>query len=120
MAEKEPATEQPYLAEDATPTPWVEARRRLADADSYWLATGWPDGLPYLVPVLAVWADGALHFVAVAPGTDHGFFEARKLDPPGEWCPVQHRAVRMRHSTDGPTRAVELDKPKLTTSSNQQ
>jgi nitroimidazol reductase NimA-like FMN-containing flavoprotein (pyridoxamine 5'-phosphate oxidase superfamily) len=64
MTEKEPAAEQPYLAEDATPTPWAEARRRLVDAESYWLATVRPDGLPHLVPVLAVWVDGALHFVA--------------------------------------------------------
>jgi nitroimidazol reductase NimA-like FMN-containing flavoprotein (pyridoxamine 5'-phosphate oxidase superfamily) len=65
MAEKkEPVAEQPYLAEDTTPTPWAEARNRLADADSYWLATVRPDGLPHLVPVLAVWVDGALHFVA--------------------------------------------------------
>ena len=63
MTEKEPAAEQPYLAEDATPTPWAEARRRLADAESYWLATVRPGGLPHLVPVLAVWVDGALHFV---------------------------------------------------------
>ena len=64
MAEKEPATEQLYLTKDATPTPWAEARGRLADADSYWLATVCPDGLPHLVPVLAVWVDGALHLVA--------------------------------------------------------
>jgi hypothetical protein len=66
MAEKEPATEQPYLTQDATPAPWAEARERLADADPYWLATVRPDGLPHLVPILAVWVDGALHFVAQA------------------------------------------------------
>ena len=59
MAEKEPVAEQHVI-----PTPWAEARGRLADADSYWLATGRPDGLPHLVPVLAVWVDDALHFVA--------------------------------------------------------
>jgi nitroimidazol reductase NimA-like FMN-containing flavoprotein (pyridoxamine 5'-phosphate oxidase superfamily) len=64
VEKKEPVAEQPYLAEDTTPTPWAEARNRLADADSYWLATVRPDGLPHLVPVLAVWVDGALHFVA--------------------------------------------------------
>jgi hypothetical protein len=64
MAEKAPAAEQPYLAKDTDPTPWVEARDRLADADTYWLATVRPDGLPHLVPLLAVWVDGALHFVA--------------------------------------------------------
>jgi nitroimidazol reductase NimA-like FMN-containing flavoprotein (pyridoxamine 5'-phosphate oxidase superfamily) len=64
MAEKEPATEQLYLTQDATPAPWAEARGRLVDADLYWLATVRPDGLPHLVPILAVWVDGALHFVA--------------------------------------------------------
>ena len=64
MAEKEPVAEQPYLAEDAIPTPWAEACGRPADADSYWLATMRPDGLSHLVPVLAVWVDDALHFVA--------------------------------------------------------
>jgi len=64
MAEKTPTAEQPYLAEDTTPTPWSEARERLADADTYWLATVRPDGLPHLVPVLGVWVDGALCFVA--------------------------------------------------------
>jgi nitroimidazol reductase NimA-like FMN-containing flavoprotein (pyridoxamine 5'-phosphate oxidase superfamily) len=64
MAEKAPAAEQPYLAEDTTPRPWAEARERLAEADTYWLATVRPDGLPHLAPLLAVWVDGALHFVA--------------------------------------------------------
>jgi nitroimidazol reductase NimA-like FMN-containing flavoprotein (pyridoxamine 5'-phosphate oxidase superfamily) len=64
MAEKEPTVEQPYFAEDTTPTPWAEARERLADADTYWLATVRTDGLPHLVPLLAVWVGGALCFVA--------------------------------------------------------
>jgi hypothetical protein len=64
MAEKEPTAEQPYLAEDTTPTPWAQARQLLADADTYWLATGRPDGLPHLVPLLGVWVDDSLHFVA--------------------------------------------------------
>jgi Pyridoxamine 5'-phosphate oxidase len=64
MAEKEPATEQLYLTQDATPAPWAEAGGRLAHADPYWLATVHPDGLPHLVPILAVWVDGALHLVA--------------------------------------------------------
>jgi nitroimidazol reductase NimA-like FMN-containing flavoprotein (pyridoxamine 5'-phosphate oxidase superfamily) len=64
MAEKAPAAEQPYLAGDTTPTPWAEARERLAEADTYWLATVRQDGLPHLAPLLAVWVDGALHFVA--------------------------------------------------------
>jgi nitroimidazol reductase NimA-like FMN-containing flavoprotein (pyridoxamine 5'-phosphate oxidase superfamily) len=64
MAEKEPTVEQPYLAQDTAPTTWAEARERLANADSYWLATVRPDGLPHVMPLLGVWVDGALHFVA--------------------------------------------------------
>lgn len=64
MAEKAPAAEQPYLAGDTTPTPWAEARERLTEADTYWLATVRQDGLPHLAPLLAVWVDDALHFVA--------------------------------------------------------
>jgi hypothetical protein len=36
----------------------------MADAETYWLATARPDGGPHLVPVLAVWVDGTLHFAA--------------------------------------------------------
>lgn len=64
MAGKEPVAAQPYHADDATATPWVEARARLEDGDWYWLATVRQDGLPHVVPLLAVWADGSLHFAA--------------------------------------------------------
>jgi nitroimidazol reductase NimA-like FMN-containing flavoprotein (pyridoxamine 5'-phosphate oxidase superfamily) len=52
------------LIDDAAITPWAETRERPAKADSYWLATGRPDGRPHLVPVLALWQDGALSFCA--------------------------------------------------------
>lgn len=45
-------------------TQWATARQRLAEADTYWLATTHPDGRPHVVPVLAVWVDGALYFCA--------------------------------------------------------
>lgn len=63
-------TSRPYLA-GGSPTGWAEAASRLAAADGYWLATTRPDGRPHLVPVLAVWVDGALHFAA-APSTRKG------------------------------------------------
>lgn len=62
MTDKEPVAEQPLGADDATPIPWAEARGRLEQADGYWLATARPDGRPHVRPILAVWADGALHF----------------------------------------------------------
>jgi nitroimidazol reductase NimA-like FMN-containing flavoprotein (pyridoxamine 5'-phosphate oxidase superfamily) len=36
--------------------------------DTYWLATVGADGRPHVVPVLAVWEDGALH-VTSSPAT---------------------------------------------------
>jgi hypothetical protein len=54
-----------------TATAWSEAACRLAAADGYWLASTRPDGRPHLVPVLAVWLDGALHF-ATGPQTRKG------------------------------------------------
>ena len=64
MAEKEPVAElQPqFSSDDATPTPWAEARERLATAKVYWLSTVRPDGRPHVTPIAAVWLDDALYF----------------------------------------------------------
>jgi nitroimidazol reductase NimA-like FMN-containing flavoprotein (pyridoxamine 5'-phosphate oxidase superfamily) len=62
MADKEPVAEQLLGTDDAAPTPWAAARGRLEEASTYWLATVRPDGRPHVMPVLAVWLDGALHF----------------------------------------------------------
>jgi Pyridoxamine 5'-phosphate oxidase len=62
----EPVSAQPFGAIDAPPPSWPEAGRRIAEAGFYWLATGHPNGRPHVRPVLAVWADGALHFVTGA------------------------------------------------------
>jgi hypothetical protein len=59
MAEKLPAN-----AEHAAPTPWAEGRRRLEAGGWYWLTTVRPDRRPHVMPVLAVWLEGALYFVA--------------------------------------------------------
>jgi hypothetical protein len=53
---------EPFRAGDTAATPWAEARRGLAEGDTYWLSTVRPDGRPHVMPVLAVWVDGALHF----------------------------------------------------------
>jgi PPOX class probable F420-dependent enzyme len=42
--------------------PWSWAEERLARSHDYWLATVRPDGRPHLMPVWAVWHDGALWF----------------------------------------------------------
>ncbi len=64
MTGKEPAAElEPeFSSDDATPTPWAEARGRLVTAELYWLTTVRPDGRPHVTPVLSVWLDGALYF----------------------------------------------------------
>jgi nitroimidazol reductase NimA-like FMN-containing flavoprotein (pyridoxamine 5'-phosphate oxidase superfamily) len=72
MADHEPMAAQPFSADDARPpVAWAEARRRLEEADTYWLATARPDGRPHVVPVLAVWVDDALH-VSAGAGTRKG------------------------------------------------
>jgi hypothetical protein len=56
-------------------TSWDLARERLANHSEKghhsWLATVRSDGRPHLMPVLAFWFDGALHFVA-GEGTQKG------------------------------------------------
>jgi PPOX class probable F420-dependent enzyme len=42
--------------------PWSWAEERLAKSHDYWVATVRPDGRPHLMPVWAVWVDGALWF----------------------------------------------------------
>lgn len=42
---------------------WPDVERRLASSRTYWLATTWPGGSrPHLMPVWALWLDGALWF----------------------------------------------------------
>jgi len=64
MAEKDPVAElEPqFSSDDATPTPWAQARESLATAKVYWLSTVRPDGRPHVTPTAAVWLDGALYF----------------------------------------------------------
>jgi nitroimidazol reductase NimA-like FMN-containing flavoprotein (pyridoxamine 5'-phosphate oxidase superfamily) len=65
MSEPLPQSEQPYIGSGAA-VAWAEVPPRLADADGYWLATTRADGRPHLVPLLAVWDAGRLHFAAGA------------------------------------------------------
>jgi general stress protein 26 len=64
MATHDPVTELDtrFSSPDATPTTWPEGRRRLDQAEVYWLATVRPDGRPHVTPLIAVWLDGALYF----------------------------------------------------------
>lgn len=40
--------------------PWSWAEQRLAEAETYWVATSRPDGRPHLVPLWAGWHTGRL------------------------------------------------------------
>lgn len=64
MAAKEPVAELDarFSSDEATATGWAEARRRLAEAELYWLSTVRPDGRPHVTPLISVWLDHALYF----------------------------------------------------------
>ena len=64
MPDQEPVTTKPLSSHGTTLPPWDEVRWRLEEAQFYWLATARPDGRPHVMPVLAVWVDGALHFTS--------------------------------------------------------
>jgi nitroimidazol reductase NimA-like FMN-containing flavoprotein (pyridoxamine 5'-phosphate oxidase superfamily) len=64
QAGKEPVAEQPLSPPNVPLTAWTDVRRRLEEGDTYLLATVRPDARPHIVPVLAVWLDGALYFNA--------------------------------------------------------
>jgi hypothetical protein len=66
----EPLAERPQMpgygllaADDGTGLlPWTWAVERLASSHDYWLSTLSADGAPHLMPVWAIWLDGALWF----------------------------------------------------------
>jgi uncharacterized pyridoxamine 5'-phosphate oxidase family protein len=64
MAVKDPTPEleQQFSSDDATPTPWAQAREILEKANVYWLSSVHPDGRPHVTPIAAVWLDDALYF----------------------------------------------------------
>jgi hypothetical protein len=65
MADRDPMSADLMTAGATTPTPWARARGLLEAAPAtYWLATVRPNGAPHVMPVLAVWVDGALFFCA--------------------------------------------------------
>jgi PPOX class probable F420-dependent enzyme len=42
--------------------PWSWAEQRLEESAELWVATVWPDGRPHVMPVWALWAEGAVWF----------------------------------------------------------
>jgi hypothetical protein len=55
--------------------PWAEILDSLPDAGTTWLATVRPDGRPHVVPVGAIWLDGAYYFT-----TGQGTVKGNNLD----------------------------------------
>jgi nitroimidazol reductase NimA-like FMN-containing flavoprotein (pyridoxamine 5'-phosphate oxidase superfamily) len=41
---------------------WSDALQQLQEAEVLWLSTVTPEGRPHVVPLIAVWLDGALYF----------------------------------------------------------
>jgi hypothetical protein len=64
MTGNEPVSAQPLAADSPTVTAWADARKRLGEAETYWLATVRPDDRPHVMPVLGVWVDSAFCFCA--------------------------------------------------------
>jgi nitroimidazol reductase NimA-like FMN-containing flavoprotein (pyridoxamine 5'-phosphate oxidase superfamily) len=64
MAAEMPVTElhAGFSSPGATPTGWVEGRRRIDEAEVFWVSTVRPDGRPHVTPLLAVWHDDAMYF----------------------------------------------------------
>lgn len=62
MLEMEPVSVQRIGTADGSQPSWAEARARLTETQFYWLSTVRPDGRPHIMPILAVWVGGALHF----------------------------------------------------------
>ena len=54
--------DQRFSDPNATATGWDETRRALESAELSWITTVRADGRPHVTPLVAVWADGALHF----------------------------------------------------------
>jgi hypothetical protein len=60
----EPRTEidARFSDEGAGPVEWDVGRKRLEEAELYWVATVRPDGRPHVTPLVGVWLDGAACF----------------------------------------------------------
>jgi Pyridoxamine 5'-phosphate oxidase len=64
MGSREPVTtvDPHFSSEGASPLAWRDARKRLSDAEVFWVSTVRPDGRPHVTPLIAVWLDDALYF----------------------------------------------------------
>jgi nitroimidazol reductase NimA-like FMN-containing flavoprotein (pyridoxamine 5'-phosphate oxidase superfamily) len=51
-----------FSSHGATALPWTDAEQQLQRAEVFWISTVRPEGRPHVVPLIAVWLDGALYF----------------------------------------------------------
>ena len=47
---------------DAQPASWEQTLAEIKRAELFWISTVRADGRPHVTPLVAVWADGAIHF----------------------------------------------------------
>jgi hypothetical protein len=78
MADRQPVTERNLDGYGSPPIAWERARKHLEEEwrqqgpggdgtpHTHWLATVRPEGAPHVMPVGAVWLDGAFYFTAGA------------------------------------------------------
>lgn len=64
MATTAPISEEAIRPEELETISWQDATESLAAAGTFWMATIREDGRPHVRPILAVWVEDALHFVA--------------------------------------------------------
>ena len=64
MARDEPEAklDERFSSEGAAATEWAAARRRLEEAELFWISTVRPDGRPHVTPLISVWLDDTLYF----------------------------------------------------------
>jgi general stress protein 26 len=67
-----------YSQPDAVAAGWEETRRVLESAELFWISTVRADGRPHVTPVVAVWAEGALHF---STGSEEQKFANLRANP---------------------------------------
>lgn len=51
-----------YSDPEAVAVGWDETQRILQTAELFWISTVRADGRPHVTPLVAVWAEGAIHF----------------------------------------------------------
>jgi nitroimidazol reductase NimA-like FMN-containing flavoprotein (pyridoxamine 5'-phosphate oxidase superfamily) len=62
IAETTAELDERFSSPGASAVPWSEARRRLGEAEIYWISTVHPESRPNVAPLIAVWLEETLYF----------------------------------------------------------